>query len=86
VQHYRTQPAIVRHRIDTIANAITRAKSADPEAVRKALVETQAFAGVTGALSYAGGSLVPRKAVTVIEVGRRAELAAQITPDFVAKP
>ena len=54
--------------------------------MRKALVETQAFAGVTGALSYAGGSLVARKAVTVIEVGRRAELAAQITPDFVAQP
>ena len=86
MQHYRTQPAIVRHRIDTIANRITRAKSADPQAVRKALLETRAFAGVTGALSYAGGSLVPRKEVTVIEVGRRARLAAQITPAFVPTP
>jgi hypothetical protein len=54
--------------------------------VRDALLETRGFAGVTGILSYAGGSLVPRKAVTVVEVGRRAELAAEITPAFVPEP
>src|SRR5665647_2939081 len=65
--------------INLVAKAILRAKSADPRKVRDALLETRGFAGVSGSLSYAGGSLAPRKAVTVVVVGRRAELAAQIT-------
>ncbi|HYN37937.1 MAG TPA: ABC transporter substrate-binding protein [Rhodospirillales bacterium] len=72
--------------VNLVAEAIERAQSADPRKVRDALLETRGFEGVTGTLSYAGGSLVPRKAVTVIEVGRRAELAAEITPDFVPDP
>ena len=54
--------------------------------MRDALLETRGFAGVSGSLSYAGGSLAPRKAVTVVAVGRRAELAAEITPAFVPTP
>ena len=54
--------------------------------MRDALLETRGFDGVSGGLSYADGSLVPRKAVTVIKVGRRAELAAEITPAFVPTP
>ena len=72
--------------VNLIAKAILRAKSADPEKVRDALLETRGFNGVSGGLSYAGGSLVPRKAVTVIEVDRRAEVAAEITPAFVPAP
>jgi len=72
--------------VNLIAKAILRAKSADPEKVRDALLETHGFNGVSGGLSYAGGSLVPRKAVTVIEVDRRAEVAAEITPAFVPAP
>ena len=72
--------------VNLVARAIRRAKSADPRKVRDALLKTRGFAGVTGILSYAGGSLVPRKAVTVVEVGRRAELAAEITPVFVPEP
>ena len=63
-----------------------RAQSADPAKVRDALLQTRGFEGVTGTLSYADGNLVPRKAVTVIAVGRRAELAAEITPAFVPEP
>ena len=72
--------------VNLVARAILRAKSADPKKVRDALLETRGFDGVCGNLSYAGGSLVPRKAVTVIKVGRRAALAAEITPTFVPAP
>ena len=72
--------------VNLVATAILRAKSADPGKVRDALLETRGFDGVSGGLSYADGSLVPRKAVTVIKVGRRAELAAEITPAFVPTP
>jgi len=72
--------------INLVAKAILRAKSADPRKVRDALLETRGFAGVSGSLSYAGGSLAPRKAVTVVVVRRRAELAAEITPAFVPTP
>ena len=72
--------------INLVATAILRAKSADPRKVRDALLETRRFDGVSGGLSYVDGSLVPRKAVTVIKVGRRPEFAAEITPDFVATP
>jgi branched-chain amino acid transport system substrate-binding protein len=72
--------------VDLVANAIRRAKSADPQKVRDALRETRDFAGVTGVLSYTSRSLVPRKSVSVVEVGRRAQLAAEIMPGFVAQP
>jgi len=72
--------------VNLVATAILRANSANPRKVRDALLETRGFDGVSGGLSYAGGSLVPRKAVTVVVVGRRAELAAEITPAFVPTP
>ena len=72
--------------VNLVANAITRAKSANPRLVRNALAETRGFDGVSGGLSYARGSLVPRKAVTVVAVDRRAQVAAEITPAFVPAP
>ena len=72
--------------VNLVAEAILRADSAAPKKVRDALLETRGFGGVTGDQSYADGSLVPRKAVSVIAVGRRAELAAEITPSFVPTP
>ena len=72
--------------VNLVAEAILRAQSADPAKVRDELLQTHGFEGVTGTLSYADGSLVPHKAVTVIAVGRRAELAAEITPAFVPEP
>jgi branched-chain amino acid transport system substrate-binding protein len=72
--------------VNLVAEAILKAKSTDPRRVRDALLETRDFNGVCGNLTYAGGSLVPLKAVTVVEVGRRAAVAAEITPDFVAQP
>ena len=72
--------------VNLVAEAILQAKSADPEEVRDALLQTRDFHGVSGGLSYADGSLVPRKAVSVIVVDRRAAIAAQITPSFVPAP
>ena len=72
--------------VNLVAEAILRAQSTDPAKVREALLKTRGFEGVTGGLSYDDGILVPRKAVSVIVVGRRAELAAQITPAFVPEP
>ncbi|MCA9836506.1 MAG: ABC transporter substrate-binding protein [Trueperaceae bacterium] len=51
-----------------IADAITRAGSADSAAIRDALAATQGYSGVTGTISYEGDSRVPNKSVTVIKV------------------
>ncbi len=50
-----------------IADAIKRAGSEDPKAIRDALNATSGFKGVTGEISY-GESRVPAKSVTIIEV------------------
>jgi branched-chain amino acid transport system substrate-binding protein len=72
--------------VNLIAKAIRKAKSADPARIRDELLKLDAFTGVTGELAYPNGAHVPLKQVTVVSVGRQAELAAQITPVFVPKP
>ena len=72
--------------VNLVAKAIRRAKSADPAKVRDALQKTRAFAGVTGALSYAGNQHVPTKQVTIIRVDRTAQLVAELVPAFVPAP
>jgi branched-chain amino acid transport system substrate-binding protein len=51
-----------------IADAIQRAGSAEPEALRKALSETREFEGVTGKVAYTRPTGVPAKAVSIISV------------------
>lgn len=51
-----------------LADAIKRANSADPKAIRDAVASTSGFAGVTGNISYKNGSRVPTKSVTVLTV------------------
>ncbi|MDW8070287.1 MAG: ABC transporter substrate-binding protein [Anaerolineae bacterium] len=51
-----------------IADAIKRAGSAEPKAIRDALAETKDFQGVTGVISYEPGKRVPKKSVTIIKV------------------
>jgi branched-chain amino acid transport system substrate-binding protein len=51
-----------------IADAIRRAGSSDPSAIRRALAATRGFEMVTGTISYAPGRRTPRKPVTVIRV------------------
>jgi branched-chain amino acid transport system substrate-binding protein len=67
--------------------AVDAAKSADPEAVRAALGGITGFKGVTGTISYAGGSAIPRKSVTIVEVeGGRRRFVRQIMPAIVPPP
>jgi branched-chain amino acid transport system substrate-binding protein len=48
-----------------IADAVKRAGSADPKAIRDALASTAGLQGVTGQVTYANGSHVPTKSVTI---------------------
>jgi branched-chain amino acid transport system substrate-binding protein len=54
--------------MNQIADAITRAGSADPKAIRDALAVTKDFKGVTGVIGYEPGKRVPNKSVTIIKV------------------
>jgi len=64
-----------------IADAIRRAGSADPAAIRDALADTQGLDLVTGTITYAPGSRVPTKSVTIIGVqGGEYLFQAEVTP------
>lgn len=51
-----------------IADAITRANSADPQALKESLAKTMGFKAVTGEISYTRPSGVPVKGVSIISV------------------
>jgi branched-chain amino acid transport system substrate-binding protein len=51
-----------------IADAIERAGSDEPEAIREALAATVGFEAVTGVITYAEGKRLPTKSVTIILV------------------
>jgi branched-chain amino acid transport system substrate-binding protein len=51
-----------------VADAIARAGSAEPKAIRDALAATRGFKGVTGEISYTRPSMVPPKPVSIISV------------------
>jgi branched-chain amino acid transport system substrate-binding protein len=73
--------------VGLIADAITRAGSTDPAKIRDALATTQGYKGITGSISYADGSRVPQKTVSIIGVrDDRLFLAAEVTPNWIAKP
>jgi len=73
--------------VELLVDAIRRAGSSDRAAIGAALASTHDLAGVTGTISYAGGSRIPQKTVTVVNLnnGQR-ELAAQIVPTHVPPP
>jgi branched-chain amino acid transport system substrate-binding protein len=67
--------------------AIKSAGSAQPQAVRKALAATHDFPGVTGTISYRGGSRIPAKSVSIIAVkGGHQLLAASVLPKKIPAP
>jgi branched-chain amino acid transport system substrate-binding protein len=67
--------------------AIASAGSARPQAVRKALAATTAFAGVSGTISYRGGSRIPAKSVTIMSVMQgRQGFAASVLPEKIPAP
>jgi branched-chain amino acid transport system substrate-binding protein len=54
--------------MNLIADAIGRASSTEPVAIRDALAGTQGFDAVTGTVSYPEGERKPSKSVTIIQV------------------
>jgi branched-chain amino acid transport system substrate-binding protein len=64
-----------------IGDAITRAGSAEPKAIRDALAVTKDFKGVTGVISYEPGKRVPNKSVTIMQVqGGKYSFVKEVTP------
>lgn len=73
--------------VKLLADAIRRAGSADPKAIRTALQATKDLAGVTGAISYQAGSRIPQKGVAVILIkDGRFTLAQELVPQKVPAP
>jgi branched-chain amino acid transport system substrate-binding protein len=68
-------PAFAPLGFDTnlLADAVERAGSTEPEAIRAALAKTRDFQGVIGKIAYAPGSRVPDKAVSVIRIDNGVE-------------
>lgn len=54
--------------MNLIADAIKRAGSTDPQAIRDALAQTKDFNAVTGTITYVEGKRKPDKPVTIIKV------------------
>lgn len=72
--------------VDLVAAAVAKADSVRPAAVRDALQATRHFVGVSGTLGYTADDRVPHKRVTIVYVGRRAEVVRQFTPHLVPQP
>jgi branched-chain amino acid transport system substrate-binding protein len=66
--------------VDLLVDAIVRAGSTEPKAVRDALAVTTAFPGIVGPIGYAPGVRVPNKEVAVIGIADGAETLRWIAP------
>jgi len=70
-----------------LLDAVERAGSDDPEAVRAALATTQNFAAVTGQISYGADSRIPSKSVTILEIdGGTRRFVEQLVPEDIPAP
>jgi branched-chain amino acid transport system substrate-binding protein len=70
-----------------IVDAIKRAGSTEGAKIRDALAATKGLKTVTGTISFAPGTRVPAKGVTVIGVkNKKLFLAGELTPAYVPKP
>jgi len=73
--------------VKLLADAIKRANSTEPKAIREALAATKDLKGVTGAITFQPGSRIPQKGVTIILVkGGKFTLAAEVVPQKVPAP
>jgi branched-chain amino acid transport system substrate-binding protein len=73
--------------VKLVADAIKRAGSDDPKAIREALQKTKDLPGVTGAITFQPGSRIPQKGVTIILVkDGKFTLAAEVVPEKVPAP
>lgn len=67
--------------------AIAATGSTDPATVRARFAGTKDFQGVTGSISYAAGSAIPRKSVSIIRIeGGRRHLVRQMVPAVIPPP
>jgi branched-chain amino acid transport system substrate-binding protein len=70
-----------------LADAIKRAGTDQPRAIRQSLQATRDLSGVTGSISFAPDSHIPKKTVTLVAVkNQRLTLAAEIIPKRVPPP
>ena len=73
--------------VKLLADAIKRAGSDDPKAIRDALAQTKDLPGVTGTISFQPGSQIPQKGVTIILVkDGKFTLAKEVVPQKVPAP
>lgn len=66
--------------VNLITDAIDRAGSTEPKAIRDALAGTTAFSGIVGPIGYAPGVRVPKKEVAVIEIAAGVETLRWVAP------
>ena len=70
-----------------IVDAIKRAGSTDPAAIKKAIEETKNFPGITGSITFSPEAHVPQKGVTVIAIkDGKFTLGAELVPEKVPAP
>lgn len=68
--------------MNLIADAIEQAGSAEPDAIRAALAQTEGFDAVTGTITYPEGQRKPVKSVTIIQVqDGEYSFAAEFVPE-----
>ncbi|MBE3591136.1 MAG: ABC transporter substrate-binding protein [Firmicutes bacterium] len=73
--------------VNLLVDAIQRANSTDPKAIRDALAQTKGFQAISGEITYPEGKRVPQKAVTIIHVVKgKLTLAKQWVPEVVPAP
>ena len=70
-----------------LVDAIKRAGGTDSAAVKTAIEATKDFPGITGKITFAPGSHVPQKGVTVIDIeAGKFTLAGEVVPEKVPAP
>lgn len=68
-------------------DAVRRAGSTQPQAIKKALEETRNFPGITGSISFSPQSHIPEKPVAIIALkGGKFTPAGQVVPKKVPAP
>jgi len=80
MQHIDTGNPLAYDAMALIADAIRRAGSSDPDAIRDALEQTVNFPGVTGNITF-GGFRNPRKPIVILRIsGKRVHFVKKISP------
>ena len=73
--------------VGVLLAAVEAAGSAEPARVLDSLSQLTGYKGVTGTISYEGGSRIPRKSVTILEVsGGKTVFVEQLMPEQVPPP